>query len=175
MAYHIRPLDHAANTAGVECGEPALDGYLQRHVTQDIKRAVARIFIATPDNRQGTVAAFHTLSAASIAAGPLPEKWRKKLPRYPLPVALLGRLAVSQSFQGRGPGGILLADAIKRVVAANVTLAVAAIIVDAKSDKAARFYRHFGFGELPGCPGRWMLPLRSVRGENVRARTASSN
>lgn len=160
MVYRIRPLDHAANTAEFECGEPALDGYLQRYATQDIKRGVARVFIATPDDRLDTVAGFYTLSAASIAAETLPEKWRKKLPRYPVPVALIGRLAVSQAFQGQGLGGILLADAIKRVMAASETLAVAAIIVDAKSDKAAGFYRHFGFTELPGCPGRWMLPLR---------------
>jgi predicted N-acetyltransferase YhbS len=88
----------------------------------------------------------------------LPEKWRKKLPRYPVPVALLGRLAVDQLFHGQGLGLIPLADACKRVAAASETLAVAAILVDAKSPKAATFYQHFGFIELPGQPGLWMLP-----------------
>jgi predicted N-acetyltransferase YhbS len=80
-----------------------------------------------------------------------------------VPVALLGRLAVSQSFQKQGLGGILLADACKRVMAASQTLAVAAIVVDAKSAKAADFYRHFGFIELPGQAGRWMLPLSKIK------------
>ena len=83
---------------------------------------------------------------------------RKKLPRYPVPAALLGRLAVSEVAQGQGLGSILLVDACKRVAAASQTLAVAAIIVDAKSPAAAAFYKHFGFVELPGQPGRWMLP-----------------
>ena len=98
------------------------------------------------------------LCAASIAAETLPETWRKKLPRYPLPVALLGRLAVSRQFQGQGLGSILLADACKRISAASQTLGVAAIVVDAKSAQAATFYQHFGFLALPGQPGRWMLP-----------------
>ena len=162
MAYHIRPLDHAANTAGFNCGESALDTYLQRYATQDIKRRVARVFIATPEDRQDEVAGYYTLSAASIAAETLPEQWRKKLPRYPVPVALLGRLAVNQSFQGQGLGAILLADACKRVLAASEILAVVAIIVDAKSANAAAFYQHFGFIQLPGQPDRWMLPMKLI-------------
>ena len=158
MTYSIRPLDADARTAEFKCGELALDEYLRRYARQDIKRGVARVFVAYPLEQPQVVAGFYTLSAASVAADTLPEKWRKKLPRYPVPVALLGRLAVSQPFQGRGLGSILLADACKRVAAASQTLAVAAIVVDAKSPKAAAFYQHFGFIELPGQRGRWMLP-----------------
>lgn len=158
MTYSIRPLDADARTAEFKCGELALDEYLRRYARQDIKRGVARVFVAYPLEQPQVVAGFYTLSANSVAADTLPEKWRKKLPRYPVPVALLGRLAVSQPFQGRGLGSILLADACKRVAAASQTLAVAAIVVDAKSPKAAAFYQHFGFIELPGQPGRWMLP-----------------
>ncbi len=157
MDYSIRALDAAVQTTGFACGEKVIDEYLQRYATQDIKRGVARVFVASMAEQPNVVAGFYTLSAASIAAETLPEKWRKKLPRYPLPVALLGRLAVSQPFHGQGLGSMLLADACKRVAAASETLAVAAIVVDAKSIKAAAFYRHFGFVELPGHPGRWML------------------
>ena len=156
MSYNIVPLDHNTDTAGFECGETALDAYLQRYASQDIKRGVARVFVALPVGKSH-LAGFYTLSAASIAADTLPEKLRKKLPRYPVPVALLGRLAVSRQAQGKGLGSILLADACKRVAAASETLAVAAIVVDAKSPQAAAFYQHFGFVELPGQPGRWLL------------------
>lgn len=158
MAYSIRPLDADARTADFKCGEMALDEYLQRYATQDIKRGVARVFVASPLEQPQVAAGFYTLSAASVAANTLPEQWRKKLPRYPVPVALLGRLAVSQPFHGQGLGSILLVDACKRVAAASETLAVAAIVVDAKSSQAAAFYQHFGFIELPGQPGRWLLP-----------------
>ena len=164
MTYSIRPLDADARTADFKCGEKALDEYLQRYANQDIKRGVARVFLASPAEQLQTVSGFYTLSAASVAADTLPEKWRKKLPRYPVPVALLGRLAVSQQFHGQGLGSILLVDACKRVAAASETLAVAAIVVDAKSPKAAAFYQHFGFIELPGQPGRWMLPRSHFAG-----------
>lgn len=158
MAYVICPLGPDVDRAAFACGEPALDDYLQRHASQDIKRGVARVFVVCPVGQPQQIAGYYTLSAASVAAQTLPEAWRKKLPRYPVPVALLGRLAVSQQAQGTGVGGMLLADACKRVAAASQTLAVAAIVVDAKTERAAAFYRHFGFTELPGQPGRWMLP-----------------
>lgn len=158
MAYSIRPLGTDEDRASFACGEPALDDYLQRHASQDVKRGVARVFVACPADQPQQIAGFYTLSAASVAAQTLPEVWRKKLPRYPVPVALLGRLAVGQQTQGTGLGGILLADVCQRVAAASQTLAVVAIVVDAKTERAAAFYRHFGFTELPGQPGRWMLP-----------------
>lgn len=162
MAYRIRALDDEVDTAGFRCGEAALDEYLQRYARQDIKRGVARVFVATPVEQPGALMGFCSLSAASVDAEQLPESVRKRLPRYPVPAALLGRLAVSEAAQGQGLGSILLVDACKRVAVASQTLAVAvavaAIIVDAKSPAAAAFYQHFGFVELPGRAGRWMLP-----------------
>jgi len=158
MAYVICPLGPEVDRTAFACGETALDDYLQRHASRDIKRGVARVFVASPADQPQQIAGYCTLSAASVAAQTLPEAWRKKLPHYPVPVALLGRLAVSQQAQGAGLGGVLLADACKRVAAASQTLAVAAIVVDAKNERAAAFYKHFGFTELPGQPGRWMLP-----------------
>lgn len=158
MTYSIHGLDKQTQTTGFDCGDKALNDYLQRYAGQDIRRGITRVFVASSAEQPQVVAGFYTLSAASIAAETLPEQWRKKMPRYPIPVALLGRLAVHRESQGQGLGAILLADACKRVAAASKTLAVAAIIVDAKSPKAAAFYQHFGFIELPGQPGRWMLP-----------------
>lgn len=158
MLFGIRPLDGEMQTAGFDCGETALNEYLQRYATQDIKRGVARVFVATPTEQLNHAVGFYTLSAASIAAETLPEKWRKRLPRYPVPVALLGRLAVSRQMQGHGLGSILMADACQRVAAASATLAVVALVVDAKSPQAAAFYQHLGFIELPGQLGRWLLP-----------------
>lgn len=136
----------------------AFDEYLHRYARQDVKRGVARVFVATPADLATEVAGFYTLSAASVSAKKPPESLRNMQLRYPVPAALLGRLAVSERAQGQGLGSILLVDACKRVAAASQTLAMAAIIVDARSPAAAAFYKHFGFVELPGQPGRWMLP-----------------
>ncbi len=87
----------------------------------------------------------------------------RKLTRYPVPVALLGRLAVDETFKGRGLGSIMLSDACKKVIQASRVLAVAALLVDAKDPSAAAFYRHFGFTALPGRPDRLLLPERVLR------------
>ena len=167
MRYAIRALDGEASRNAFDCGEPALNHYLQRFATQDVRRGVTRVFIASPAGQPETISGFYTLSAGSVAAESLPEKIGKKLPRYPVPVALLGRLAVGQAFQGAGLGSILLADACQRVAGASQTLAVAGIVVDAKSDSAASFYKHFGFFELPGQPGRWILPRSALISQSV--------
>lgn len=156
--FDIRPLDGAVATGAFDCGETLLNDYLRRLAGQDVRRGVARAFVASPVAATERIAGFFTLSAASVRAETPPEAWRKKLPRYPVPVALLGRLAVDRQFQGQGLGSILLADACRKVSAASRTLAVAGIVVDAKTPAAAGFYRHFGFAELPGQPMRLILP-----------------
>lgn len=85
MGYQTRSFDVDADTADFDCGEKALDEYLQRYASQDIKRGVARVFMASPAGQPQVIAGFYTLSAASIAAETLPETLRKKLPRYPVP------------------------------------------------------------------------------------------
>ena len=86
----------------------------------------------------------------------------RKLPRYPVPIALIGRLAVDSSFQGKGLGSILLVDACQKVVHAGTVLGVAGIVVDAKDAAAETFYRHFGFVPLPGRPDRLLLPAAAL-------------
>ena len=120
---------------------------------------MARVFMATPECDPNRLAGFFTLSAGSVSCSELPDSLAKQLPRYPVPVALLGRLAVDVDFQGRGLGSILLADACRKVANASTILAVAGIIVDAKG-AAAGFYRHFGFLSLPGQPDRLLLPAK---------------
>ncbi len=119
--------------------------------------------MATPERDSRQLAGFFTLSAGSVSCSDLPESLAQKLPRYPVPVALIGRLAVDSGFQGKGLGSILLADACRKVAHASATLAVAGIVVDAKDAAAAAFYRHFGFLDLPGQAARLLLPATAFR------------
>lgn len=155
--YRIRAFDANVEISGFCCGQVALDDYIRHYASQDVKRNVARVFVVTPAGMQ-TLAGFFTLSAASVNCSDLPPAMARKLPRYPVPVALLGRLAVDQSFQGQGLGSILLADACQKVAHASAVLAMAGIVVDAKDASAAAFYQHFGFSALSGQPERWLLP-----------------
>jgi len=161
LSYHIRALDAGIDTDGFCCGQGLLDEYIRSYATQDVKRGLARVFVAASEAEPRRLAGYFTLSAASVSAADLPQSLRRKLPRYPVPVALLGRLAVDSSFQGKGLGGILLADALLKVANATRVLAMAGMIVDAKDETAAAFYRHFGFLPLPGQPERMLLSARA--------------
>lgn len=168
MSYLIRPLDDAVEKDAFHCGQQDLDVYLRRHASQDVRRSVARapyvrIDVATPRDEPRRPAGFFSLSAGSVSAEDLPLDLARKLPRYPVPAALLGRLDADETFKGRGLGSIMLSDACKKVIQASRVLAVAALLVDAKDPSAAAFYRHFGFAALPGRPDRLLLSERVLR------------
>ena len=108
------------------------------------------------------IAGYFTLASASVLLADLPSSIGKKLPRYPsVPTVRLGRLAVDQRFKGLGLGAALLADALDRAIAAEI--AAYALMVDAKDEPAAAFYRHHGFIALPDAPLTLFLPLATVR------------
>jgi GNAT superfamily N-acetyltransferase len=160
-AFRIRPLDAAVDTTGFCCGQDALDEYIRRYASQDVRRDLARVFVVVPED-DVHLAGYFTLSAGSVSCSDLPTALARKLPRYPVPVALIGRLAVDEKFQGKGFGSILLADACRKVVQASAVLAVAGIVVDAKDDSARTFYQHFGFMSFPGQPNRLLLPASAL-------------
>lgn len=160
--YRIRQLDAAVDVDTFNCATTPLDEYIRRYASQDARKNVARVFVATPEDQPERPAGFFTLSAGSVNCSELPPALARKLPRYPVPVALIGRLAVDRLFQGQGLGAILLADACHKVAQASAVLAVAGIVVDAKDQTAAAFYRHFGFTPLPGRPDRFWLPANML-------------
>ena len=128
------------------CGVEALDRYFHSRVSQDVRRNLTACFIARQtDNAR--IAGFYTLSACHLLLSDLPEETVRRLPRYPsVPAARIGRLAVDRVYRGRGLGSVLLADAATRALRAEI--GVFTIVVDAKDEAAAAFYRHHGFIEL---------------------------
>ncbi|MDX8399996.1 MAG: GNAT family N-acetyltransferase [Gallionellaceae bacterium] len=168
ISYQIKPLDATTDRAGFLCGHAQLDEYFCRHASQDVRRNIARVFVAVSASNPQQIAGFFTLSAASVNSTSLPETLARKLPRYPIPVALIGRLAVDVNFQGKGLGSILLADACQKVVQASSILAVAGIIVDTKDEQAVAFYKHFGFIGLAGSANRMLLPSSVLFGKSAQ-------
>ena len=158
MDFQITSLDASVNADDFQCGNQPLNDYIRRYASQDVRRNVARVFVATPKIDPQLLVGFYTLRAGSVSCTTLPPSLAKKLPRYPIPVALIGRLAVDSKFQGKGLGSILLADACLKVAQASSVLAMAGIIVDAKDDAAITFYQHFGFVLLQGESNRLLLP-----------------
>lgn len=162
MNLSISPLDRSHDRKSFDCGEPALNEYLHQYAGQDVKRRVNKVFVVSLPETPRQVIGYYGLSAGSLDAKCLPERQRKRLPRYPVPVVLLGRLAVAISHQGQGLGSILLADALKRIVQASQVMAVYAVVVEALHEQAAGFYQQFGFIPLPSQPLKLFLPLDSV-------------
>ncbi len=155
----ILPLDPTLDRAAFTCGVPALDQYFHTQATQDAKRLVARCFVAM---RGEMLLGYYTLSSASVPFNEVPQPLSRRLPRYPaLPAIRIGRLAVDVRHQGQGIGGILLADAIQRALRAEAP--GFSIVVDAKDDQAAAFYKRHGFLELPSRPLCLLLPLGTIR------------
>lgn len=157
--FRLAPLDAAHDRAAFRSDSEPLNRYLQEQVTQDIRRRVAACFVALADGPR--IAGYYTLASASLLLADLPASIGKKLPRYPtVPAVRMGRLAVDQEFTGQGLGGALLADALER--AARSEIAAFALMVDAKDEAAAAFYRHHGFIALPDSPLTLFLPLATV-------------
>lgn len=161
MAVAIEALGPEHDRTGFACGQPDLDAWFRQRAGQDERRNVARVFVAVDD--QLGVVGFYSLGAFTLALDALPEDIARKLPRYDaIPAARIGRLARDERVRGRGIGDLLLADAILRILGAGRTLAVFAIIVDAKDDHAARFYGEFGFRSFPAHPARMFLLTASA-------------
>lgn len=158
VATVVEPLERRHDRTAFSCGLPELDRYLTRQAGQDVRRRIARVFVCTAGDAN-VVLGFPTLSAVSVDLSSLPDELSRKLPRHPVPCALIGRLAIDRSAQGQGLGRMLLADAVKRVVAAGETVAIHALIVDAASDDAKRFCEGFGFVPLTDDPIRLFLSL----------------
>ena len=154
MPITIEALSGQHERTNFSCGEPELDDYFRRRAGQDDRRNIARVFVATaPELR---VVGFYTLSTCAIHPGEVPTEVARKLPRYEsIPAALIGRLARDLRARGCGIGELLLADAINRVLAADRSMALWAILVDAKNQAASEFYQSFGFIPFrhapPGC------------------------
>ena len=145
-----------------DSGVEALDRYLKKQAKQDIKRRISRVFVATMPDNPKAVMGYYTLSTLSIELNQLPKKLARKLPKHPVPAALIGRLATCNVAQGQGVGKLLLADAIKRTLAVSDQIAIYAMVVDAINDNAKGFCEQFGFTRLSDDRTRLFLPLKSV-------------
>lgn len=146
-------------------GEPVLDAYLRRYAKNHERIHLGRTFVLINEGEKehSTVMGYYTLSSAQLRIDDLPDTYKEQLPRYPIPASRLCRLAVDMSFQGKGIGSHLLADAIKRVLQADASIAIHSLIVDAKHEKAKKFYSQFGFIPLAGSDLTLFLPLETLK------------
>ena len=149
------------DTSEFQCGNEALDRWLVRYAGQSERRDAARTFVVTD---AGVVIGYYALLAGELDHADATEQTRKGMSRhYPIPVAILARLAVDHRHQNRGLGATLLRDALRRVTLASEQLAVRAVVVHAIDQAAVGFYEHFGFRALSATPRTLMVTLAELR------------
>jgi GNAT superfamily N-acetyltransferase len=149
------------------CGADSLDDYIKTRASQELKKRVSTPYVLT-DLSERQVLGYYCLSSYSLASAELDESTAKKLPRYPLlPAILLGRLAVDSEHQGKGYGGFLLLDAMKRCLELSTQLAAVVMVVDAISQGAAIFYKDYGFIEFLDDPLKLYISMLEIEKLNL--------
>lgn len=142
---------------GFSSGKPPLDDWLKQRALKSEGRS-ARTYVVCDED---VVVGYYCFAAAAVRLAEVPKPLQRNMPD-PLPVILLGRLAVDSHQQGRGIGKGLLKDALHRALGASRTIGARAVLVHAIDDDAVRFYNAFGFMPSPISPRTMFLPMETI-------------
>ena len=143
------------------CGRPELDRFLIRHALRAQQMNSSQTYVGLCGQ---TVIGYYTIVAGEVRHADAPERVTKGMPRYPIPLLVLARLAVHSCWQGRGIGAGLLLDALGRTLQVADMVGIRALAVHAKDDTAARIYRHFGFMPSPIDSWHLFMLIKEIRG-----------
>jgi len=149
--------------AGFDCGNIALNDYLDTKVSQFEKKGLAQTYVLVEQGR-GVIKGYYALSNHTVLYNDLPVDQTKGLPReIDIPVVLLGRLAIDRSVQGQHLGEYLLLDALRRSEYLSEKIGIRAVEVDAIDERAQRFYERYGFLSLKDDAHYLFLPMQVIR------------
>ncbi len=160
--WDIQPLGRSHDRSSFDCGNEALNEWLQKRAGQWQRKEIARCYVAVREGRS-QVFGYYAISSHHVSYESLPADQAKGLPRIDVPVILLGRLAVDKRVRGQGLGGLLLLDALRRAEHLAGQLGIRAVEVDAIDGAARRFYLKFGFTSLRDDPNHLFLSMYVVR------------
>jgi GNAT superfamily N-acetyltransferase len=154
-----QPIRAAHDLSRFDSGRPVLDDWLRERAAKNESLGASRTYVVCDG---ALVVGYYCLASGSVERMRSPGKLRRNMPD-PIPVIMLGRLAVDRTWQGAGLGSALLKDAILRTLKAANIVGMRALLVNALDERAAQFYRHNGFLESPFDPLVLMLPLKTAR------------
>lgn len=152
------PLQARHNLAQFECGKPPLDQWLRSHAMANEGKS-SRTFVLCDDGN--IVLAYYTLATGSVARTEMPRRIRHDLPN-PVPVMVLGRLAIDRRCQGLKLGAALLREAMLRTLRVSEQAGVRALVVHAIDDEAIAFYTRYGFQVFPPETRTLLLPVETM-------------
>lgn len=155
-----QPLDVSQRLEEFDCGKPALTDWLLRHAHQAQSSGSARTFVVCDEGR---VAGYFSLTVGQIDTLEAPERIRRGMGQYPIPLVILARLAIDLDYQRRGLGFSLLQDAISRTVAIAEQAGIRALLTHPIDAEADAFYRRFGFEPTPAHEWQLILLLKDAR------------
>jgi GNAT superfamily N-acetyltransferase len=153
------PLASGHELDAFSCGETVLDDWLKKRALANQVSGASRTFVALEHN---AVVAYYALASSAVSVSMSPARFRRNMPE-PIPVVVLGRLAVASTHHGRGIGRALFQDAARRVINAADAIGIRGLIVHALSDDAFAFYRALGMDPSPLEPMTLMVTLADLR------------
>ncbi|MBW4564157.1 MAG: GNAT family N-acetyltransferase [Mojavia pulchra JT2-VF2] len=156
------PIDKKYQRDTFDCGYSILNDYLKKYARQNHNKGIAKTFVAVPASGSLKIDGYYTVSASIIEYKSLPESYQQRMPAYPIPAMLIGRLAVNNSVKGQGLGGELLADALYRAVRASQEIGIYAVRVDAIDLKAKEFYLKYEFISFQDNELSLFLPMATI-------------
>jgi GNAT superfamily N-acetyltransferase len=156
----IAKLSVAHDPTAFDSGSEPLNRFIKLHALAGQRANISQTYVAAGDD---AIAGYYTLVVGDVAYDEAPERLAKGIPRYPVPVIILARLAVDKAWQGKGLGAALVVDAMRRVLQAADIAGVRAIVVHAKDETAQSFYEHLGFLAFPGKPLTLFRLLKDIR------------
>lgn len=152
------PLAQTHDSSTFDCGQNTLNNWLKNTALKNEKNGGSRTFVVCEGKK---VIAYYTLAAGSVSHGEVPGKVRRNMPE-PIPVMVLGRLAVDKSHQSKGIGKALLRDALLRVIAISKQAGVKAMMLHALTEEVKRFYLRQGFIASPTNEMTMMIPIKEA-------------
>lgn len=153
-------LDANHDPSGFDCGNEDLNAWLAEHALASQRADLARTYLALDGE---FIAGYLSLTTGSVRREEAPKRYARGMPRHPVPTILIARLAVDRSRQGRRLGSRMLAEALRLAVAASDAAAARLVVVDATDERAAAFYRRWGFIDVPENPLRLFRKIGDIR------------
>jgi hypothetical protein len=157
----IEPLSKAHNRTAFDCGNKALNHFLQKIARQHMEKGLSKTFVLIDTEHPTEIIAYMSLVVCEVLAEDIPHQWKNKYPNR-IPAAKLAKLAVAQDQQRKGYGEILLIDAMQKTLNVSHKMGIAGLFVDAKNEQAKAYYNQFAFISLPEQLDNLFLPISTL-------------
>jgi GNAT superfamily N-acetyltransferase len=163
--WHEEPISKKHDRKSFDCGDSAMNDFFERYARQSHESGAAKTFLAIESANNKGILGFYSLAPGALAYADTPETVRRGLARHDVPGFRLARIAIDLRWQGQGVGGQLLAAAARRCLRAATEVGGIVLIIDAKNDRAARWYARYGAVPMRNRPLTLVMSLATFAAE----------